>query len=128
MTTYLRAQLAQKVGIHAETLRYYEKIGLLESVTRSTNGYRQYDDQDVARLDFVQKCRALGFTLEEIKTILYVQEQNDYCDDVHALIDQHIKLVQDKMTKLQEILAMLRTLQIQDCGHTAHCGVLQQLQ
>jgi DNA-binding transcriptional MerR regulator len=62
-------QLAKKVGITTQAVRYYERIGLLEEPVRSPSGYRQYDEHAVDFLRFIKKAQQLGFNLQEIKTI-----------------------------------------------------------
>lgn len=67
-----RHQLARRTGCHLETIRYYEKIGLLPDPPRSASGYRIYDETDVRRLRFILRARELGFGLEEIRGLLHL--------------------------------------------------------
>ena len=66
----LRAQLAEKTGCNLETIRYYEKVGLLPPPPRSTNGYRVYSPELVQRLQFILRARELGYAMEEIRSLL----------------------------------------------------------
>ena len=65
-----RAKLAQATGCNLETIRYYEKIGMLRDPPRTASGYRVYDDSDVSRLRFILRARELGFAIEEIRGLL----------------------------------------------------------
>lgn len=64
-------QLAEAAGVHVETIRYYERRGLLPEPPRSAAGYRQYSPDDVGRLEFVARAKALGFTLSEVADLLH---------------------------------------------------------
>src|SRR3546814_9976300 len=66
----LRAQLARKTGCNLETIRYYEKVGLLPAPTRSANGYRVYLPELVQRLQFIRRARDLGYAMNEIRSLL----------------------------------------------------------
>jgi len=70
MTEYLRGQLAELAEVNLETLRYYEACGLLPHPKRSEAGYRLYDDEALARLQFIRNAKSCGFTLREIKKAL----------------------------------------------------------
>lgn len=67
---WTRSNLARKAGVGAETLRFYEQKGLLPAPTRNGSGYRIYDDEDLARLDFIRRSQELGFGLQDIKQLL----------------------------------------------------------
>ena len=95
MPTFFKvSELSQQTGIHTETIRYYEKIGLLPPPKRSNNGYRCYTTDSVQQLLFIKTCRSLGFSLEEIKT-LYHWQQNpvSHCQQVDDLVAQHLEQV-----------------------------------
>lgn len=129
MPTFFKvSELSQQTGIHTETIRYYEKIGLLPPPKRSSNGYRCYTTDSVQQLLFIKTCRSLGFSLEEIKT-LYHWQQNpvSHCQQVDDLVAEHLEQVDTKIQQLQEIRAMLAKMA--DCRHgkIADCKAIQEL-
>ena len=129
MPTFFKvSELSQQTGIHIETIRYYEKIGLLPPPKRNSNGYRCYTTNSVQQLLFIKTCRSLGFSLEEIKT-LYHWQQNPIsnCQQVDDLVAHHLEQVDMKIQQLQEIRAMLAKMV--DCQHgkIADCKAIQEL-
>lgn len=98
-------ELAKRTGFSTKTIRYYESRGLLAEPERTGSGYRLYPQSDVERLEFIQKAKRLGFTLEEIRDVLVLsQTQQAPCVHVLALIDE-------KLSKLDEVLSDLRAFQ-----------------
>ena len=79
-------ELAQRAGVRIDTVRYYERQGLLPAPQRQASGYRRYEDSDVARLRFVRRAKALGFTLIEIRELLALsgRREEDASDEGHA--------------------------------------------
>ena len=111
-------QLAQRTGVAIDTVRYYERQGLLPTPQRRASGYRQYDDGDVARLKFVRRAKDLGFTLQEIHELL------DLSDDRHSDRAEVRSLAQRRLDdierKLRELAAMrdaLSRLVVHCSGH-----------
>ena len=74
-----RGVIAKQTGINAETIRYYEKIGLLSEPSRSSGGHRIYENKHGQRLRFIKRCRELGFNLEEIRSLLTLVDQQEVC-------------------------------------------------
>lgn len=101
-------QLAQHAGVAIDTVRYYERQGLLPQPQRRASGYRQYGDQDVSRLKFIRRAKELGFTLQEIHDLLALS------DDRHADRAEVRTLAQHRLLdierKLRELAAMRDTL------------------
>src|SRR5215207_8444673 len=96
-------KLSEGTGVHIETIRYYERIGLLPAPPRSEGGRRLYSTEHLARLIFLRRSRELGFSLEEIRTLLRLVEGGDYtCGDVKALTMQHLQNVRQKMRDLRK--------------------------
>ena len=123
--------LARDSGVNLETIRFYERSGLLPAPQRSPSGYRHYQEQDVRRLRFIRRGRELGFSLEEIRSLLGLRDSpQDQCENVNALIDEHIHHVKariDGLLALQKQLIDLR----QRCGEGPEmdqCGILQRLE
>lgn len=126
--TYPIGMLSQLSGIHIETIRYYEKVGLLPAASRASNGYRQYDDASVERLAFVRRARELGFTIDEIRELLALAHHPDQtCSDADRMTRSHLEAIEGKIRDLQRMRRALR--QVVDChGQTAeHCQLLRAL-
>lgn len=111
---YSIKQVSQKTGVSTEAIRYYERIALLPQPKRAENGYRQYSDVDVQRLQFIRRSRGLDFALDEIKEILALQEHHEApCQYVISVmrerigeIQEHIRdleALRDDMTRLYEV-------------------------
>ncbi len=122
-------ELAEASGCHFETIRYYEKLGLLPKPLRSPSGYRAYRADDVARVRFIARGRALGFSLDEVRSLLELGESPDLsCDDVDTLARHHLQEVRAKLAQLQRMEAEL-VATVDRCrgGQRASCAVLQSL-
>ena len=119
-------KLSLETGVHIETIRYYEKIGLLSSPPRSEGGHRLYSREHLARLIFLRRSRELGFSLEEIRTLLGLVEGGDYtCGKVKTLTVQHLQNVRQKIRDLQKLEGALATMAVQcDGGVTQECPIL----
>ena len=100
-----RGRLATRTGCNIETIRYYEKIGLMPSPARTVSGYRTYSDEHLRRLNFIQRARALGFSGEQIRGLLELTEAgaNKTRADVKALTQAHIDEISLKIKDLQKI-------------------------
>lgn len=120
-------QLAKRAGVAVDTVRYYESHGILPTAMRQASGYRSYDDDDVARLLFVRRAKALGFTLREIRELLELSGRRH--EDMSVVRDAAaLKLadVESKLSELERIRDGLRTL-IDACpghGALAQCPIL----
>ena len=104
-------ELAERSNCLVETIRYYERIGLLMPPDRSSNNYRSYNEGHAERLLFIRHCRALDMTLDEIRVLLDFRdhpEQN--CLGVNQLLDKHISHVVERVTALSALEAQLRQL------------------
>ena len=95
-------ELAKLTDAQVETIRYYEREGLLPAPARSDGNYRLYTQAHVERLTFIRNCRSLDMTLEEIRSLLNLRDSpQDQCESVNALIDEHIQHVNDRIASLQ---------------------------
>ena len=123
-------ELAGRTECPVETIRYYERIGLLAPPRRAANNYRSYGERHAERLQFIRHCRALDMGLDEIRTLLGARDQPDSdCTDVNALLDRHIERVAGK---IEELVALKRQLkQLRGCcvsTQASHaCGILHAL-
>ena len=114
-----------------ETVRYYERAGLLPAPPRTESNYRRYDDTHVARLRFIRHCRALDLSLDEIRTLLQLRDtpQED-CAEVNAVIDEHLEHVAQRIRELKQLQAQLRELRVacSQPGAGRDCGILGKLE
>jgi len=126
---YTRSQLAKLTDCNLETVRYYEKEGLLPEPRRSEKGYRLYGDEDVKRLNFIRRCRELGFTVAEIRELLSLVDNRNYtCADISAITQEHIADVKNKISDLNRILKTLQGMEKQcSAGNTPDCPILDAL-
>lgn len=121
--------LANQTGCQVETIRYYERIGVLPEPMRGENNYRYYDDTHRRRLLFVRRSRELGFSLEEIRKLLGMIDGGTYtCDEIHALGQSHLQSVREKLRDLQRMETALAEL-VGRCsgGNTPDCSMLEAL-
>ncbi|MDR5777145.1 MULTISPECIES: helix-turn-helix domain-containing protein [unclassified Caballeronia] len=126
--TYSIGTLSQLSGVNIETIRYYEKVGLLPAANRTSNGYRQYDDASVEQLAFVRRGRELGFTIDEMCELLALANHpNQPCADADRMTRSHLEAIEAKIRDLQRMRRALR--QVADChGQKAeHCRLLKTL-
>src|SRR5260370_14872775 len=97
-------QVAHRSGVGIETVRFYEREGLLAKAARSASGYRQFDEEVIARLQFIQRAKELGFTLNEVKELLSLRVEPDTsCEDVKARAATKIADIEDKIRTLQRM-------------------------
>jgi Cd(II)/Pb(II)-responsive transcriptional regulator len=123
-------ELARLTDSQVETIRYYEREGLLPAPARTQGNYRTYTQAHVERLSFIRNCRSLDMTLEEIRSLLQLRDSpQDQCENVNALIDEHIEHVNARVASLQALQQQLLDLR-RRCGDGAadHCGILERLE
>ncbi|HVK50730.1 MAG TPA: MerR family transcriptional regulator [Pseudoxanthomonas sp.] len=119
-------QLARLAGVPIDTVRYYERQQLLPMPARSAAGYRRYQDEDVLRLNFIRRAKALGFTLEEIKDLLAISASRDDMAQVKAAASAKLALVEERIAELQRVREALRGL-VDACpghGDSSTCPIL----
>ena len=103
-----RGELARLTGCNIETIRYYERIGILPDPPRSPRGYRQYAPGDVARLGFVMRARELGFSLEDLRNLLHLVDRGaQTCAEVQRLAGAQLAAVRARISRLQAIESVL---------------------
>ncbi|MHB8247723.1 MAG: Cd(II)/Pb(II)-responsive transcriptional regulator [Acidithiobacillus sp.] len=122
--------LGQATGVDPETIRYYERIGLLPAPARRANGYRAYGPAHLERLAFVRHCRALDMPLADVQRLLHLLNHPlDDCRDVNRLIDTHLTRVQERLQSLQALARQLEQLRgrCHEQHATAECGILHEL-
>ena len=119
---------ARQSGLSVETVRYYERARVVPPPQRSERGRRVYDDDDIARLSLIRRCRDLGFSLPDARALLALSEADDApCREVKAIAEAHLAEVHDKLAALRVLEAALSEL-ISDCaaGNT-DCRALRML-
>ncbi|NLC24441.1 MAG: Cd(II)/Pb(II)-responsive transcriptional regulator [Oxalobacter sp.] len=142
-------ELASATGTQVETIRYYEREGLLPNSSRTQSNYRIYNEWHMERLLFIRRCRTLDMTLNEIRSLLRFNDaEEDNCTEVNALLDEHIGHVADRIRELKKLEKQLKDLRkycscremIQASGEAIHgdtpclckegaphCGILTEL-
>lgn len=100
-------ELSRRTGVNIETIRYYERIGMLESVARTPAGRRAFSKADARRLSFVRRARELGFSLGEIRALLALEAQSDSCAEVRKIADRHLHEVRSKIADLRRLESIL---------------------
>ncbi len=124
-------RVAQAAAVGVETVRFYEREGLIPEPPRRSSGYRQYPPSTVARLLFIKRAKGLGFTLKEIRQLLGLRiEQGQACGQVRAATQAKLVEVETKIADLQRLAAVLAEL-VAACGDqrpTSDCPVLYALE
>ena len=123
-------ELAANAQTPIETIRYYEREGLLEAPNRSESNYRVYGNVHVERLCFIRHCRGLDMTLAEIRVLLKFKDApTENCGEVNELLDKHIGHVAERVKELRSLEKQLKALRLtcQETQDTEHCGILNEL-
>ena len=122
-------EMARATGTKVETIRYYERIGLLPTPARTGGNYRAYSALQRDRLSFIRRSRDLGFSLEEIRDLLRLSdERNRSCAEVDKIALGHLQAVERKIADLQRLAVELRHLSAQCRGGTiAECRIIEAL-
>lgn len=121
------SEAAVASGCHLETIRYYERIGLMPSPERTDSGYRSYENADVERLRFITRGRNLGFSLDEIRSLLSLAQDAELsCGEVDQLARQHLADIWARITDLQRMASELeRTIGACHGGERGTCTILE---
>lgn len=123
-------ELARRTGTQVETLRYYEREGLLTEPARSDGNYRLYGPEHLEQVQFIRHCRSLDMSLEEIRVLLRLRGvPADDCADVNSLLDEHLGHVTRRIRELRHLERELKALRArcQAATDAAHCGILSEL-
>lgn len=118
--------VSQASGVKVPTIRYYEQIGLLPSPARTEGNRRSYDEKDLERLTFIRHSRELGFEIDEIRTLLSLQDQPKVsCEDADAIASKHLADVKLKIASLTALQHELERM-VEGCshGHVETCKVI----
>jgi len=122
-------QLSRQSGVNIETIRYYEKIGIMPAPGRSAGGYRLYAPDHLKRLSFVRRGRELGFSLDELRGLLRLVDGHSYtCGQVRALTLEHVAQVRRKIADLRRLERVMADMAAQCTGaRIPKCPVIDAL-
>ena len=123
-------QLAEIAGVETQTIRFYEKEGLLPPPDRQENGYRVYTKNHSERLAFIRSCRMMELSLAEIRELQnYQNSPKQSCNAVNVLLDNHIEQVRSQIDALQKLEKQLVSLRLSctDGRQVEGCGVLAKI-
>lgn len=121
--------LGKAAGTKVETIRYYERIGLLAKPPRTRGNYRLYGDGELARLSFIRRARALGFPLEQVRALLALSSERDRdCARIDAIARDHLAEVERKIAALEGLRRALARL-VASCrgGTVGECHIIEAL-
>ncbi|MDZ7812367.1 MAG: MerR family transcriptional regulator [Ideonella sp.] len=124
------SDLARATDTPTETIRFYEREGLLPAAARADNNYRRYTEAHLQRLQLIRRSRALGLSLDEVRGLLAVMDEPEAsCGRVSALIEAHLGHVAERLRELQALQQQLQALQAacQHSGPAQACGILHEL-
>lgn len=121
--------MARKTGCNIETIRYYEKAGVIPHPARSEGGHRLYGTGHLKRLAFVMKARVLGFTLSEVKALLrLVDERDSSCAEVREVAASHLRDVQAKLADLRVMASVLKEMVVScDKEKSTDCPLIERM-
>jgi DNA-binding transcriptional MerR regulator len=127
---YKIGEVAKQTGVGVETLRFYERAGLLDRPTRTTGGYRLYDAQALGLLEFIKRAQALGFTLDEIKRIIAESRTGKKpCAEVRQIMQQRLAELDERLKLLQqhrqEIAQTLQQWEATGEAEGLFCGLIE---
>jgi len=124
------SELAKNAGVNIETIRYYERLGLISEPPRTESGYRIFPPEVIQRIRFIKRSQDLGFTLSEIKKLLSMTEsESSGCREVRLFASQKIKEIEFKIRDLQSIKSVLQDLSSRcpDQGPVHSCPIVERL-
>jgi MerR family mercuric resistance operon transcriptional regulator len=123
------SQLAKTAEIPTTTVRYYERIGLLEPESRSEGNYRLYSDESLRRLKFIRAAQAIGFTLDDVRALLGEGGSAPCCDDVQQLIEDRLVEIDQRLKDLRHVRRVLQGAlnTCQQSSPRSRCQVIESL-
>ncbi len=119
-------QASAKTGVNIETIRYYERIGIMPKPERTQGGNRLYDADLLKRLFFIKRCRELGFSIDEIRALLEMVDCRDFtCREVHEMTVNHLSSIREKIDTLQQLASVLEDMASKcNKGNVPQCHIL----
>ncbi|MGS0630179.1 MULTISPECIES: Zn(2+)-responsive transcriptional regulator [Photorhabdus] len=130
---YRIGQLARLANVTPDTVRFYEKQGMMEHQNRTEGGYRLYTEQDLQRLRFIRYAKQLGFTLEAITELLSIRVDPDHhtCEESKQIVDSRLVEVEEKLLEMRKMRDSLKRLSDACCGSShisTYCSILETLE
>jgi MerR family mercuric resistance operon transcriptional regulator len=122
-------QMSRETGVNIETIRYYERIGLMPKPDRTAGGNRQYNHDQLKRLSFIRHARGLGFSLAEIRSLFAMVDRAGFtCGEVHDLTANHLASVREKIARLHRLETALSEM-LSQCskGDIPECPIIDRL-
>lgn len=126
MSGFTIGELSRLAQVRIETIRYYEKVGIMPHPPRNSSGYRIYGSPHIARLSFVRRSRELGFSQPEVRKLLTLVDEHKYtCAEVRDLTARHLATVRDKIGDLRKLEQALAAM-VSDCdgGDIPDCPIV----
>ena len=115
-------------GVSIETIRYYEREGIVSKASRTTAGRRAYSDAEISELSFIKRCRDLGFSRHDAVALCdLANEPMDACETVESLAQQHLRQVQTKLAELRQLESALSELVANCANGQSGCPMLEAL-
>lgn len=128
MNQFAIGQLASAAGVGIDTVRYYERSGLLRPATRTASGYRKYGEGELDRLNFIRRAQHLGFSLNEISELLAIGSRGDVAG-MYRAAEAHLASIDARIAELQRMREALKNLMdgCPQAGHSSDCPILRAL-
>ena len=121
-------KLSRQTGVKIPTIRYYEKMGLIEAPERSDGNQRRYTQEGLMRLAFIRHARELGFSIEDIRELVELsQHPEEPCTDAHDIAVRHLAAIKARISKLRRLEKELKRIAACDAGSVAECTVIETL-
>ncbi|MBL1429971.1 MAG: helix-turn-helix domain-containing protein [Robiginitomaculum sp.] len=121
-------ELSRRTSVNIETIRYYEKIDLLPIAARGANGHRLYDQEAQRKLQFIRRGRDLGFSIDDIRSLMGIDERPITCGEVNKITEKHLLTVQSKIERLQSLQrTLLKAAKNCDQPENQECPIIDAL-
>jgi MerR family mercuric resistance operon transcriptional regulator len=127
---YRISQLARAAGVPTTTVRYYERVGLVKPEDRSAGNYRLYSEESLRKLKFIRAAQGIGFTLEDVKTLLTLPDSSvAACDTVQTIIEERLAELDQRLKDLRYVQRVLKQAlaKCRESRRTARCHVIAAL-
>ena len=106
----LRSEVSKNFDVNIETIRFYENVGLISKPKRLDNGYRSYSKENLVELKFIQHCRSLGVSIDEVRILKDLQAQSNDCHQAKEIVDKNLTLIDQKINDLKNLKKQLKVL------------------
>ena len=123
---YKIGEVTKQTGLTADTLRYYEKFGLIPKISRNESGLRLYDDKDISRLKFIKRAQRMNFSLKEIKDLLLMRKDPQHAkDNIHRLTADKLRDIENQLSDLEILRNELQLLLNLCRGSDEGCPIIE---